>query len=529
MTESMNMKFIGDENYRATMSQLMQGLGDEQRKGNSDLSYYAPKFYELMQARVDPPLEAIWVYSWLSFNCRNFEKVDALERVVAIKDLFHSISACLVSSGAAKSVVGISPVVFELCAFVSEEVGDKDLSSKREKKILKEIVNLSEMILGFVNVSLNASNEEVELNGCIASFPDLARLWMSSDADESGVLKLFLPLASNEVCREVVSSGYNMKQLAGAVTAEAFLMKLSLLFHGGIPRSQLEQEMRNWAIGSISASQYHYFFEVLAKMLLERTLPLNHLSISYDEVLRKVLYDSLILVEYYFLNFKPHPAERMKSLALTRLVMTYEAVEYCRQNGDQRRAALYTDAFSGSKLCSQLKKWMKSLFVVNDDTPQPNGSSPKAILQWLLNIENKGVTVFDDSMAGYRTKVANEIAKANNDEPQSAEDCKKSEGDVFFFDKIGKDMDEGGEIKNNESMSAAFTAAAHKMKDENKGHRRKGKKSKPSKPIKFIKYDVADNSHSDKKTHVMANKVESNSDIEVANGSSDEDVSDIEQ
>ncbi len=55
---------------------------------------------------------------------------------------------------------------------------------------------------------------------------------------------------------------------------------------------------------------------------------------SEDEVLlRKVLYDAVILVEYTFLN--PERAinvttEHMKGLAMARLIITHEGIEFFR-------------------------------------------------------------------------------------------------------------------------------------------------------------------------------------------------------
>lgn len=55
---------------------------------------------------------------------------------------------------------------------------------------------------------------------------------------------------------------------------------------------------------------------------------------SEDEVLlRKVLYDAVILVEYSFLNPERVinvPTEHMKCLAMARLIITHEAVEFFR-------------------------------------------------------------------------------------------------------------------------------------------------------------------------------------------------------
>lgn len=55
---------------------------------------------------------------------------------------------------------------------------------------------------------------------------------------------------------------------------------------------------------------------------------------SGDEVLlRKLLYDAVILVDYSFLNPERTidlPADQVRSLAMARLIVTHEAVEYFR-------------------------------------------------------------------------------------------------------------------------------------------------------------------------------------------------------
>lgn len=55
---------------------------------------------------------------------------------------------------------------------------------------------------------------------------------------------------------------------------------------------------------------------------------------SGDEVLlRKVLYDAVILVDYSFLNPErtTHlPADEVRNLAIARLIVTHEAIEYFR-------------------------------------------------------------------------------------------------------------------------------------------------------------------------------------------------------
>lgn len=55
---------------------------------------------------------------------------------------------------------------------------------------------------------------------------------------------------------------------------------------------------------------------------------------EYEMLLRNVLYDSVILVEYHFLNperLTHLPAKHAKSLALGRLIVAHEAIELLRQ------------------------------------------------------------------------------------------------------------------------------------------------------------------------------------------------------
>lgn len=52
-----------------------------------------------------------------------------------------------------------------------------------------------------------------------------------------------------------------------------------------------------------------------------------------DVLLRKVLYDAIILADYSFLNPEKAihlPTDQLKSLAMARLIVTHEAVEFFR-------------------------------------------------------------------------------------------------------------------------------------------------------------------------------------------------------
>lgn len=134
-------------------------------------------------------------------------------------------------------------------------------------------------------------------------------------------------------------------------------------------------------------------------------------------VLRNILYDSVILVEYHFLNperLTHLPAKHAKSLALGRLIVTHEAIELlrwafefnicrkilllmhhiyiyilcngcfsffcCREQEDQTKALSYTNAFSSSSLPSYLIKWIRNEIGGEFDSNEPNGSSTKAFI-----------------------------------------------------------------------------------------------------------------------------------------------------
>ncbi|KAK9275559.1 hypothetical protein L1049_022826 [Liquidambar formosana] len=331
---SLNINLLTNESYELTLNQSIQNLLHEHRKGISEFSSFLSNFYDLMQARVDPPLEAIWVYSALSFRSSNFKKDDALNRISIAKDLFQLSSACSASCSSSKSVALLAPVVFEVYNSVVELLG-KDLSLKREKKAMRAAVSLIEVILGFISVCCGKDSSEEDGNwvGLIASFSDLVCLWMEGNGEGKEGLDSFLPLAGEEVCRGLSEGGCDVSYLAGVVIAEAFLMRLCLNIRVGLARREMEKELRNWAVGSITGFRNYYFFETLARMLLEPTLPVTSLLNSEDEdLLRRVLYDAVILVEYSFLNprvIQP-PAERMKSLAMTRLIVMHEAIEFFR-------------------------------------------------------------------------------------------------------------------------------------------------------------------------------------------------------
>ncbi|XP_059634855.1 uncharacterized protein LOC132277125 [Cornus florida] len=528
--------FVG-ENYELALNQSIPNLLDSLRTPSFDLSIFASTFNELMQAKVNPPLEVIWVYSALTFRSNNSAKDDPLNRLTVIREIFQLISACSASVSCSKSIVLIAPVIYEVYRLIVD-LKAKDLGRKREKKVKIEVKSLVNVILGYISLCCcEDSNDEdmlgLDSDDLIRPLEDLVCVWIGDqvDANSGGKdgFRLFFPLVTDEITERLSKGECEVSELAGVVIAEAFLLRLCLDFHVGIERLELEKELRNWIVGSMSGFRNFYFFETLVRMLLEPTLPISSLLKSEDEIfLRKILYDAVVLVDYSFVNPERviHvPAKNMRSLAIARLMVTHEAIELFREDGNQTKAISYINAFSRSHLPSQLIKWFTSEIGKEGKASRPKGSSPKALLKWLLNLENQGIKSLDDGISKWCAKV--DFSKADYEQLAYNAEGDKSAGDLFYIDNKGEmEIGNVGDEQMNESMSAAFVAAAQTMTPDENGRRRKRKERKnieKKKQVKFLKYNLYDNSGSSGDKFTLS-KDASNSESDVENPLSDEDV-----
>ncbi|KAH9801260.1 hypothetical protein KPL71_000955 [Citrus sinensis] len=476
LTSQRNPNGLISENYNLTLAQSIQSVVAEIKKETPNFTHFVYIFYELMQAKIDPPLETIWVYVALSFRRLNFTDEDPLNQLSVVKDLFQLISACSGSCGSSKSIALLAPVAFQVYK-VAVELKGRDLGSKRDKKVIRELKSLIDAILGFVIVcyckNLNGQSDVISDNDLnpIVPVKYLFSLWM----DKNGNLESFLPLVNADVFRGICERECDVNHLAGVVVVES----------------------------------------------------------SNDEVLlRKVLYDAVILVEYSFLNPKraAHlPAERIKSLSLTRLIAMQEAIEFSREDGDQKRAISYASAFSSSKLPSQIIKWIASQVGMDEKASISIGSSPKALLRWLLSLENQGIRVFGDRILKSRAKLAVDNSKADYEHQSSKIEGKKANDNLLFYiDNKGEEEESEGEENKeiNESMNAAFVAAAHSMKmTEDSGRKRKERGSSgKKKKIKYHKFDLSNTSDSTKERFSSVSNKGSSSESDIAEPLSDEDV-----
>jgi len=284
--ETTNLVPLG-EKYTLKLKNTMQEILSEIPKESPEFSHSIDALYELMQTKVDPPFDVIWVYSAIKFGCRKALKGDTLEQISAAKSLFQLISACSASVGGSKSIALLAPVVFMIHSVVKEL-----FELKIEKKAMKEVKSLVDMILGFMSICCSTISEEKDLN-LVLSLNDLACLWVDDvtddDADDANEgFETLLPLVSSDVCGWICGGKFHVGYLAGAVMMEVFLLKLCLFFDMGMEEGELEMCLKSWSVSSISSFQNVYFlgevyfvfglnFNFVVHFLLLSLKPMKHL------------------------------------------------------------------------------------------------------------------------------------------------------------------------------------------------------------------------------------------------------------
>ncbi|XP_043810692.1 uncharacterized protein LOC122723221 [Manihot esculenta] len=502
-----------EENYGLAFHQSMQQLVDEIHKETLNLSHFINVFYRLMQSKVDPPIETIWIYSALSFRSRKKANQDLSDHILIVKELFQLISRCSGPCSASKSIALLAPVVFQVYNLVVELLG-KDLGARRVKKAAKEAKSLIGEIIGYVSVCCGKDVSKESDSNLSVSFLDLASLWI----DGNDGFKGFLPLTSDEIYKEISVGGSTVANLAGVVISEVFLLKLCLDLRIGNRGEALEKELRSWIVGSITGLQSFYFFG-------------EWIHSSEDEsFLRRILYDAAILVEYSFLSPEKAvniTANHVRDLAVKRLIITHEALELFRKSGDQKRAIAYSSSFSNSGFRTQIIQYITSQVGIGEEASRLKGASPKALIKFLLNLDGQGIRLFDDTISKFHAKLAFDDSKSDYEQLAFKPGGKKADADLFYIDNKGEEENLGEDDKEvNESMSNAFIASAQRMRlMENGGKKRKEERNaRKKKKIKLLKHTLSDTSDSDEERSTSASDDDSGSESEVENPTSDEDV-----
>uniref|UniRef100_A0A5B7BGU9 Uncharacterized protein n=1 Tax=Davidia involucrata TaxID=16924 RepID=A0A5B7BGU9_DAVIN len=532
------------ESYELMLKESIDRFLVEFRKGGSDFSGFGSIFFRLVQTMTDPPLEIIWFYSAVTFHSNKSIFHDPSKKMLVAKDLFQLLVSCSSPCSGLKRVAVLAPVVYELYNLVFE-FSRKDLCLKRE------IEGLVEGIVSYISICCSNYSEEHHngLDNLTPCFVDMIRVWTVDQVGENCKFgedfRVFFPLVSDEV-RQGVGVGYEVNFLAGVVMSETFLLRLCLKFGWGVLREELQKDMQHWAVQAIMGHQSCYFFDVLLRMLLEPSLPVTTLLTSEDEVLlRKVLYDAVILVEYSFMNsgrWTQLPGNHLKNMVLTWLLVADNAIQFVRENCDQPRAISYTSAFSESHLPNQLIKWVTSQTGMEEKTSRPNISTPTALIKWLMVLEDQGVIVFDHNISKLLAKVVTCKLRVDSEHSESKPDCKNRDDSIFYIEKEGRREDKVDEDQEMvDSVGDTFSAASCTVNITTNGirKRKEGMRDEGETRVKLIKYNFHETSvgekflpFSDDDGLSSGNEFEnpvhgSSSGSEVENIVSDEDMEDI--
>ncbi|KAL0333805.1 UNVERIFIED_CONTAM: hypothetical protein Sangu_1536700 [Sesamum angustifolium] len=503
------LRHFTGKNYEISLNQSIEALLTSIGNSNSGNSTnFTSDFQEFVQSKADPPLESIWVYTALTFTSSSTPKTDPFSRILAIKDLFQLIVSCSASCSSVKSIALAAPVIYYLHGFILDVKGFQ-LGPKKEKKLNGEIKTLVDSILGYINVCCNGFDGNFDdLENLIRPLGDLISFWLVDDgAQDKNVetLRVFFPLLSDSIVKRISIGECGIVELAGSVVAEAFLLKLCWKIREEGFGEKMQNELKSWIVGSITALRSSYFYVTLLSMLFEQVLPITSLvNLEHQDGLREVLFDALIVVEYSFLS-----PDSLGQLPV-------------KDRGDHTKAISYLNAFSNSSLPSLIVKWVRTEIGNESGTNAPTGSSPRAFLKWMLNKENKGIKIFDDDMSNFRAAFnSKEEAGASMEEHQ-----KPDSNLLFYIDNKGqKEYANEDNKQMNKSMSAAFTAAAHSMHSpEQGGRKRKTKKGENTKQVKFVKYNALEHSSLSGERPADPRNDHSDSGSDVENPSSDEDM-----
>lgn len=192
-------------------------------------------------------------------------------------------------------------------------------------------------------------------------------------------------------------------------------------------------------------------------MLLHSVLPTTHLLGSADEVLlREVLYDAAIIPEYPFLKLQfgtERPAADLRAICLNWLFVADNGIRSFRESGNLSKAMSYINAFRNSCWPSQLINWIRNQSGFSERMSQPNISTPTALIEWLLVLEDQGVRVFDHLNSKFRARDIISKSGAEFLQPDG-----KNNSDVNFPNSVTNAMDE--DPSDFDMVDLVATAAA---------------------------------------------------------------------
>ncbi|KAK1289295.1 hypothetical protein QJS10_CPB18g00913 [Acorus calamus] len=526
-------------NHEALLRESADRFLREFRAGTRDFSGLRSVTFRSMQSHPDPPLEVVWLHAAATFHGGLASEIALPDRVALVRDLFQLIVACSASSDASKCVSLLAPVLYELQrCLVEVQSPSKELSAKAERKSRREVDALMEGIVGYISICCCQGCEGGDAPiSSVSCFGEVVRVWMAEDELVGGEgLVRFFPLVGDEI-RDGFGGdgGFGFGYLAAVVIAEAVLMRASLRVWAerGVASGDFLKELRVWMVGSITGFRNRAFFEILLKMLLDSTLPVGALlSIEEEAFLRDVLYDAVILVDYSFLNpttETEQSADCLKSLAITRSIVTHKAIQAARANGDLAKAISYTEAFSRSSLPGRFIKCITNQ-IGSDKLSQPNITTPQALLKFLMNLEDQGLSISDHFSKLHSKLALDDELKGHSEHPLYKPGKKEADDDLFYVDTKGGETEEA--MENNQEMhvvDTAFLAAAQSMRSMENGGRKKRKENRrgtEESHAKFVRYSLHESPVKRDITRSVAEVMNSGSEVE--DPPSDEDMEEAE-
>ncbi|KAG6591457.1 hypothetical protein SDJN03_13803, partial [Cucurbita argyrosperma subsp. sororia] len=432
--------------YGLMLSESIQRFFDEYRKGVTDFSNFIPIFSRLLRNLPDPPVAVVWFYSALTFHTAKSTARDSSETLLAVKDLFQLLVSCTASSCSSKRIAVLAPVIYCLFDLIVEKKTSKE-----------EAENLIDGVVSYISICCGQESEEDgSFLGFGPYFLDLARVWMVDKPGED--LKGFLPLVSHEICQGI-STNAGVGYFAGIVMFEAFLLRLCLKFASRMSMVELQNELHGRAVQMIAGFRSCHFYDIFFRMLLHSVLPTTHLLGSADEVLlREVLYDAAIIPEYPFLKLQfgtERPAADLRAICLNWLFVADNGIRSFRESGNLSKAMSYINAFRNSCWPSQLINWIRNQSGFSERMSQPNISTPTALIEWLLVLEDQGVRVFDHLNSKFRARDIISKSGAEFLQPDG-----KNNSDVNFPNSITNAMDEDPSVGDFDMVDSVATAAA---------------------------------------------------------------------
>ncbi|CAL5206166.1 unnamed protein product [Lathyrus oleraceus] len=448
--------------YQPMLKESINRFLTEYRKGATNFTDFTSIFSRTLHTTPNPPIPLVWFYTALEFHAYRLGVGKECSRtsiasVDAVKDLFQLLVSCSDGCVSMKRIGVLAPLVFELWRL-----------GVYEKEVKSEIEVLVEGVVSYCSIYCLKSEVEVRGGDGVVvleeGFVDLIPVWMIGCDGEFGVgggLKEFFPFVSDQI-RKGIEMGCEVGYLAGVVMFEALLLKMCLIFDAGITRGEKEKKLQASAAQIMTGFRNFYFLDTLFRMMLEPVLPVISLLGSENEVLLKeVLYNSVVMMDYSFINRQPGVslyANGLKDFAINWLFVAELAIQSARENGDHGKTTSYILAFCRSCIPIQLINWVISQSGIDRKIGRPSVSTPIDLIKWLLVVEEQGSAIFGCGIAKHRAKAFLFTSRAERIHPVVKHPFLNLIHGGSVIDRVG-----GGDVEMHDTVDAMSLSGDDKM------------------------------------------------------------------